>query len=174
MTLAAAKALLESRNDWGTLGTNAVKCMQEVGRRYPDCGYGQMFWQWLHQKNPQRYQSIGNGAAMRISPVAYAAESMEQCIAFSNEVTKVSHDRPEGLKGAEAAAVATWAAMHGMLKQEIGELTGDQYYTLDFTIDEPRPHYCFDVTCQGSVPQAIKAFLESNDFRRSAGYFDRV
>lgn len=164
MTLAVAKALLKSRNDWAALGTNAVKCMQEIGQKYPNCGYGQKFYLWLHQKNPQPYRSFGNGAAMRVSPVAYAAESMEQCIAFSNAVTKVSHDHPEGLKGAEAAAAATWAALHGTSKENIRELIEDRYYILDFTIDELRPHYRFDVTCQGSVPQAIKAFLESENF----------
>jgi len=164
MTLAVAKAILESRDHWDTLEANAVKYMQEIGLRYPNCGYGHMFWLWLNKEAPEPYQSFGNGAAMRVSPVAYAAETLEQCIEFSKAVTKVSHDHPEGIKGAEAAAAATWAALHGMSKQDIQELIEDKYYILDFTIDELRPKYRFDVSCQGSVPQAIKAFLESTDF----------
>lgn len=164
MTFAVAKTFLESRDDWNTLSANAVKYMQEIGRKYSNCGYGQMFWLWLHKKNPRPYQSFGNGAAMRISPVAYAADSMEQCIAFSNAITTVSHDHPEGLKGAEAAAVAVWAALHQWSKAEIQELIEEKYYILNFTIDEIRPKYRFDASCQGSIPQAIKAFLESSDF----------
>ncbi len=127
MTLAVAKAILESHNDWGTLGTNAVKWMQAIGRRYPNCGYGGMFRQWLRAENPEPYQSFGNGAAMRVSPVAYAAETMEQCVAFSDAVTEVSHNHPEGLKGAEAAAVATWAALHKWSKEDIQKLIENRY-----------------------------------------------
>lgn len=164
MTVAVAKALLESDADWTALGTNTVKCMQELGRKYPNCGYGQMFWLWLHKQNPKPYGSLGNGSAMRISPVAYAAKTMEQCLDFSDAVTNVSHNHPQGVLGARAAAVATWAAIHDWKKQEIKELIQDQFYDLNFTIKELRPNYRFDATCPGSVPQAIKAFLESNDF----------
>ena len=164
MTLAIAKALLESDNDWSRLRENAVKCMQEIGRRYPNCGYGQMFYLWLHKRNPKPYNSFGNGAAMRVSPVAYVAKTIEECIKLSDIVTGVSHNHPEGLKGAQAAAVATWAALQEMPKQEIRELIEDRFYDLNFTIDEIRPKYRFDASCQGSVPQAIKAFLESDDF----------
>lgn len=164
MTLAIAKALLESDNDWSTLSENAVKYMQKIGKRYPNCGYGQMFYLWLHKKKPKPYQSFGNGAAMRVSPVAYVAETIEQCIELSDMVTEVSHNHPEGLRGAQAAAVATWAALQEMPKQEIRELIEDRFYDLNFTIDKIRPKYRFDASCQGSVPQAIKAFLESNDF----------
>lgn len=164
MTLAVAKALLESDGDLSTLGSNAAKCMQEIGRSYPNCGYGQMFWLWLHKKNPKPYNSLGNGSAMRVSPVAYAAKTMEQCLDFSDAVTNVSHNHPQGMLGAQAAAAATWAALHDWSKQEIEELIQDQFYDLSFTIEELRPHYHFDATCPGSVPQAIKAFLESNNF----------
>lgn len=164
MTLAVAKALLESDGDLSTLSSNAVRCMQKIGRMYPNCGYGQMFWLWLHKRKPKPYNSLGNGSAMRISPVAYAAETMEQCLDFSDAVTNVSHNHPQGVLGAQAAAVATWAALHNWSKQEIEELIQDQFYDLNFTINELRPNYRFDATCQGSVPQAIKAFLESKNF----------
>lgn len=164
MTLAVAKALLESDGDLNVLSTNAIKCMQEIGRKYSNCGYGQMFWLWLHKRNPRPYNSLGNGAAMRVSPVAYVARSQEECILLSDELTKVSHNHPEGMRGARAAAVATWAALHNMSKVEIQKLIESEYYGMDFTIDELRPNYHFDVTCHGSVPQAIKAFLESSNF----------
>lgn len=164
MTLAVAKALLESNGNPTILSVNAVKCMQELGRKYPNCGYGHMFWLWLHKRNPKPYNSLGNGSAMRISPVAYVAKTMEQCLYFSDVVTNVSHNHPQGVLGARATAVTTWAALHDWSKQEIKELIQDQFYDLNFTIDEIRPNYSFDATCPGSVPQAIKAFLESNDF----------
>lgn len=167
MTLAVAKALLESRGDWSTLSRNAVKDMQKIGRRYPNCGYGRAFGLWLHGQDPKPYGSFGNGAAMRISPVAYAANSQMECVLLSDEVTKVSHNHPEGMRGARAVAVATWAARHKMSKPEIQKLIETEYYNLDFTIDELRPHYRFDPFCKGSVPQAIKAFLESNDFENA-------
>lgn len=164
MTLAVAKALLESNGNPTILSANVVKCMQELGRKYQNCGYGQKFWLWLHKRNPKPYNSLGNGSAMRISPIAYIAKTMEQCLYFSDVATNVSHNHPQGVLGARAAAVATWAALHDWSKQEIKELIQDQFYDLNFTIDELRPNYRFDATCQGSVPQAIKAFLESNDF----------
>lgn len=167
MTIAVAKALIESKDDWKTLSGNAVKYMQEIGRRYPNCGYGPTFWLWLHKRNPEPYQSFGNGAAMRISPIAYVADAIEQCASLSEAVTKVSHNHLEGLKGAEATAVATWAALHKWSKDDIHALIESQYYILDFTIDEIRPHYRFDTSCRGSVPQAIKAFLESTDFENA-------
>ncbi len=164
MTLAVAKALLESDGDLNVLSENTVKCMQEIGRKYPNCGYGQMFWLWLHKRNPKPYNSFGNGSAMRVSPVAYAGKTMEQCLDFSDAVTNVSHNHPQGVLGAQAAAAATWAALHDWKKQEIRDLIQDHFYDLSFTIDELRPNYRFDATCQGSVPQAIKAFLESKNF----------
>lgn len=167
MTVAVAKALLESDGDWDTLDTNAVKYMQKFGRKYPNCGYGQMFWLWLHKRNPKPYNSLGNGSAMRVSPAAYAAETMEQCLNFSDAVTNVSHNHPQGMLGAQAVAAATWAAFHDWSKQEIKDLIQDQFYDLNFTIDELRPYYRFDATCQGSVPQAIKAFLEADSFEKT-------
>lgn len=167
MTVAVAKALLESKDDWSVVGLNAVKYMREFGRRYPNCGYGKAFRLWLHQKNPKPYNSLGNGAAMRISPVAYVSETFSQCVELSGTITATTHNHPEGMAGAEAAAAATWAALHGRSKQEIQELIENLYYNLDFTIDELRPNYRFDATCPGSVPQAIKAFLESNGFEET-------
>ena len=164
MTVAIAKALLECKDDYTDLSNHAIRCMQEIGQRYPNAGYGQIFYLWLHHKAPAPYLSYGNGSAMRVSPVAYAAKSAQECIDLADAVTKVSHDHPEGMKGAEAAALITFGARSYLPKQILRELMQTWYYTLDFTIDEIRPTYRFDASCQGSVPQAIEAFLESEDF----------
>lgn len=165
MTIAIAKALLASQDDYSDLSGNAVGYMREIGLKYPNCGFGSGFWSWLHRKTPEPYGSYGNGAAMRISPVAYAAKSKKECIALSDAVTCVTHNHPEGMKGAEVTALAVWGALNGTNKQMIRKrIEGGGYYILDFTIDEIRPIYRFDASCQGSVPQAIKAFLESENF----------
>ena len=164
MTLAVAKALLASREDWSQLSKNAVKYMQEIGRKYPNCGYGGHFFYWIFSDDPQPYGSYGNGSAMRISPVGFAADSIEQAKALSQAVTEVSHDHPEGLKGAEAVAVAIFLARNGASMDEIRDYIDKNYYSMNFTLDQIREGYSFDVTCQGSVPQAFQAFFESQDF----------
>lgn len=142
----------------------AVKYMQRIGRKYPNCGYGGRFVRWIFSDTPQPYNSFGNGAAMRISPVGFAAESEEEVVRLSRAVTAVTHNHPEGIKGAEAAAMAIYMARKGCSKEDICDRITRNYYSLDFTIDEIRGTYMFDVTCQGSVPQAIEAFLESGSF----------
>ena len=114
--------------------------------------------------DPQPYGSYGNGSAMRISPVGFAADSIEQAKTLSQAVTEVSHDHPEGLKGAEAVAVAIFLARTGSSRHEIRDYIDKNYYSMDFTLDQIREDYSFDVTCQGSVPQAFQAFFESQDF----------
>lgn len=164
MTLAVAKALVEWKQGAGELDDLAVRYMQEVGRPYPGCGYGGRFRGWMYSDDPEPYNSFGNGAAMRVSPVAYVAGSLEEVKALSKAVTGVTHNHPEGLKGAEATAVATWMALHGASKEKIGEHIRENYYDIAFTLDEIRPVYQFNETCQDTVPQAIEAFLESEDF----------
>ena len=164
MTIAIGKAVSECGGDTEKLSLFAVKYMQEIGRLFPDCGYGGYFHRWVFSADPQPYNSFGNGAAMRVSACGDAAKTLEEAKAFSHAVTKVTHNHPEGLKGAEATAVAVFLAKSGKSKAEIAAHIRENYYALDFTIDGLRPAYCFDVTCQGSVPQAIEAFLESTDF----------
>lgn len=164
MTLAIAKALLESKEDYSDLSENAVKCMQYLGRYYPNCGYGGRFKSWLYSDDPQPYYSYGNGAAMRVSPCGFASENIEEAKQLSKAVTKVTHNHPEGLKGAEAVAVAIFLARSGKNMFEIRDCITKDYYSLDFTLDEIRHSYKFDVSCQGTVPQALEAFFESNNF----------
>lgn len=164
MTLAIALALLKSKVDYSDLSQKAIECMQIVGQNYPHCGYGSTFINWIFCENPEPYYSYGNGAAMRISSVGFVANSLEEVKELSKKVTEVSHNHPEGIKGAEATAVAIFMARNGSTKEEIKEYINQNYYPMDFTLDEIRDSYQFEVSCQGSVPQALMAFFESNDF----------
>lgn len=164
MTLAVAKAILACEGDYSKLADQAVVCMQELGRHYPDAGYGGHFSHWLRQVHPQPYNSYGNGSAMRVSPCAYVADTLDEAKALAKVVTDVSHNHPEGVKGAEATTAAIFLALHGSSIDEIRDYINANYYPMNFTLDEIRPDYDFDVSCQGSVPQAIMAFLESTGF----------
>ena len=163
MTLAIAEALMRAKPDFSDLSAQAVRCMQEVGRPYPDCGYGGHFLGWMYADDPQPYHSFGNGAAMRVSACGLAAKSVEEAKALSRAVTIVSHDHPEGLKGAEATAVAIYMGKSGAPMADIRACM-EGYYALDFTLDAIRETYRFNETCQQTVPQALEAFFESVDF----------
>ncbi len=164
MTLAVAQAILDCGDDRGLLSALAVKRMQELGQRYPNAGYGGSFRRWLVADDPQPYHSWGNGSAMRVSPCGFAAATLEEAKKLSAAVTRVTHDHPEGMRGAEAVAVAIFLARSGKSIPEIREYVEENYYRIDFTLDEIRPTYTFDVSCQGSVPQALEAFFESTGF----------
>lgn len=164
MTLAIGKALMSSKPDWSDLGEQAVRCMQEVGRPYPRCGYGGRFWNWMYSNNPQPYHSFGNGAAMRVSACGFVAKSLEEAKALSKAVTEVTHNHPEGIKGAEATVVAIYMARSGSELEQIREVINREYYPMDFTLDEIRDTYRFNETCQNTVPQALMAFFESTSF----------
>ncbi len=164
MTVAVAKAILSAKPDRSDLAECADRYMHEIGRRYPDCGYGSRFGMWMFLEDSAPYGSYGNGSAMRVSPVAWAAESLEEALRFSDEVTAVSHDHPEGLKGARAVAACAFLARTGADKAAIRDYVREHFYPLEETLAEIRPEYGFDVTCQGSVPQAIQAFLEAESF----------
>ena len=164
MTLAVAQAILNSGGDLDALEREAVACMRALGKRYPLAGYGGKFTMWLLSKNPKPYNSFGNGSAMRVSPCGFAAKTLDEGVAMADAVTKVTHDHPEGMKGAEATAAAIFLARSGKSMAEIRDHIERHYYPLGFTLDEIRPGYTFDVTCQGSVPQALEAFFESESF----------
>lgn len=164
MTLAIGKALMESQPDWSNLGDQAVRCMQEVGRPYPHCGYGGRFWDWMYSNSPKPYNSFGNGAAMRVSTCGFIAKSLEEAKNLSKAVTEVTHNHPEGLKGAEATVVAIYMARTGSSIEEIRDVIDREYYPMNFSLDEIRDTYAFNETCQDTVPQALEAFLESTSF----------
>jgi len=164
MSLAVAKAVLEYKKNKSDLLANAVKYMQEIGRHYPNCGYGVRFFGWIYSANPKPYESFGNGAAMRVSACAFAADSREEAIEMSDRVTAVSHDHVEGIKGARAVTDAIWLARQGKSIPEIKKFICENYYNIDFSIDEIRGFYLFNETCQDTVPQALEAFFESESF----------
>lgn len=157
LTIALAEAILTGR-DYGRL-------MKDYYRRYPHAGYGGMFRQWALQHDSAPYNSFGNGAAMRISPVGFAFTHLQDILEKAEHFTACTHNHPEGIKGAQATAAAIFLARTGHSKKEIREyIESTLAYDLSRTIDEIRPGYRFDVTCQGSVPEAIIAFLESEDY----------
>ena len=162
MTLAIAEALLNCEDDYGYLAQKTVESMQRIGRDHPNAGYGGMFRKWLYLE-PLPYYSFGNGAAMRVSPVAYVAKSLEEALELSDIVTAVTHDHPEGLKAARAVTACIYMALHGESKETIIEHVKNNYYSLDKTLVQIRPDYDFDVTCMGSVPESIQCFVEAND-----------
>ena len=164
MTLAIAKALLESKSNYSDLSENAVKYMQNIGQHYPNCGYGGHFREWIYSDNPKPYNSYGNGAAMRVSACGFVANTLEEVKQLSKAVTEVTHNHPEGIKGAEATAVAIFLARSGKNLLEIRDYITKNYYPLNFSLDEIRDNYEFNESCQGTVPQALEAFFESKNF----------
>lgn len=170
MTIAVAKALIVTREKQSkslkkvSFKEELIQQMQAFGRRYPKADYGGMFAKWLVSDNPQPYNSFGNGSAMRVSPCGYIAVELDEALELAKASAEVTHNHPEGIKGAQATASAIFLARYGKSKEKIREYIEENFYTLDRTIDEIRPNYRFDETCQGTVPQAIQAFLESTDF----------
>ena len=168
MTLAIADAIMKWREGGTTsyraLSFCAIKSMQAFGWRHPRAGYGGAFREWLHDENPLPYNSWGNGAAMRVSACGWAGATVDEVKTMSRAVTVVTHNHPEGIKGAEATAVTTFLARTGKSMDDIREVVVGDYYPLGFTLDEIRSDYEFDVSCQGSVPQALEAFFESTSF----------
>ncbi len=157
LTVAVADCILH--------GKDYARTILEYGNRYPSRGYGGRFAQWLNAKDPKPYNSFGNGSAMRVSSVGFAFDTLEEKLAEARRSAEVTHNHPEGIKGAQAVAAAIFLARRGESKGYIREyITSTFGYDLNRTLDEIRPDYTFDETCQGSVPEAIIAFLESNDY----------
>jgi len=147
------------------------KTYQRYGRKYPDPdygGYGGNFNEWIYLKHPHPYNSWGNGSAMRVSPVGWAFDTLEQTIEEAKNSAMVTHNHPEGIKGAQATASAIYLARNGKTKDEIKEYIINTFdYNLNRRISDIREIYDFDVSCQGSVPEAIIAFLESADYENA-------
>ena len=149
--------------DWLVTSDPLKGIMLDFGNRYTT-SYGGRFFGWLLSENPQPYNSWGNGSAMRVSPIGWAFDTLEETLVAAKQSAEVTHNHPEGIKGAQAVAVAIFMARKGADKDEIREHISNNYYDLDFTLDEIRPGYQFDMACEESVPQAIVCFLESEDF----------
>ncbi|MBE6715557.1 MAG: ADP-ribosylglycohydrolase [Ruminococcaceae bacterium] len=165
MTLAVAKALLTDTDtsDLEAFKKELIGVMHEVGMRYPGCGYGGRFYDWMMNNRTEPYNSYGNGSAMRVSPVAWYANSLEECEALAKASAEVTHNHPEGIKGAVAVAGAIYLAR---TKHNMGEIREyvNKFYDINFTLDEIREEYGFYEICQKSVPEALEAFFESENF----------
>lgn len=164
MSLAVAQAVLDCDGNYETLGKHAIARMQELGRRYPHAGYGGQFRRWLEDSDPQPYGSWGNGSAMRVSACGFAASTLDEAESMAKAEAEVTHNHPEGVKGAQAVAAAIFLARNGRSIAQIRDYIEAHYYTIDFRLDDIRADYTFDVSCQGSVPQALEAFFESTGF----------
>jgi len=161
MTLAIASWLCEDKSSKNVLISN----LKYFGNLYPNAGYGGRFMRWLMQDSPEPYESWGNGSAMRVSPCAWVADSLEEAQRLAKTSAIVTHNHPEGIKGALATCDAIYLARTGVGKNQIKNHIERNYgYDLSFTLDGIRPSYDFDVSCQGSVPESIVCFLEAESF----------
>lgn len=157
LTVAVAHRLLH--------GGDYVDLFHDYFHRWPNAGFGGLFYQWAAARFRDPYYSFGNGAAMRVSPVGFAHDTLEDVLDEAKASAAVTHDHPEGIRGAQATAAAIFLARSGHSKEDIRDSITQRFaYDLERTLDQIRPHYRFDVTCQGSVPESIIAFLESADY----------
>lgn len=167
MTLAVGEALLKVGQDATVkeIEDAVISSMQSWGRRYPHAGYGGYFRRWLTAHHPEPYNSFGNGSAMRVSAAGWLYDSLEKTRTVAKATANVTHNHPEGIKGAEATASAIFMARNGSSKEEIKKYIENEFhYDLNRTLDEIRPSFHMDETCQKTVPEAIIAFLEATDF----------
>lgn len=167
MTVAVAEALLAAgpAPDLNEVRRLTVQSMQDWGRRFPRVGYGPRFFAWLTSEDPQPYHSYGNGSAMRVSAAGWLYDSLTLTREVARATADVTHNHPEGIKGAEATASAIYLARTGHSKEEIQIYIEREFgYDLRTTCDEIRPTYRHVASCQGTCPQAIRAFLEGEDF----------
>jgi ADP-ribosylglycohydrolase len=157
LTIATAEVLLSKRD--------YAKTYKAWGNRYTRVSYGWKFRNWLHSNSLVPYNSWGNGSAMRVSPVGWAFATLEETLVEAKRSAEVTHNHPEGIKGAQSVAAAIFLARNGKTKQEIKKYVVSTFgYDLNRTTDQIRPDYKFDETCMGTVPEAIICFLESNDY----------
>jgi ADP-ribosylglycohydrolase len=157
LTVAVAESILH--------GGDLVDLFKDYARTYPGAGYGRTFRRWASSESRQPYQSWGNGSAMRVSPVGYAYDSLDEVLLRAKWTAEVTHDHPEGIKGAQATAAAVFLARTGSEREQIRDYLERKFgYRLDAQIDDIRPGFQFDVSCRGTVPPAVLAFLESTDY----------
>jgi len=170
MTAAVAEALMKNYGNEAATEEGVVKSMRKYGKLFPYAGYGGNFGYWLIRNDPKPYNSWGNGSAMRVSAVGWLYDTLEDVEKYAEITARVTHNHPEGIKGAQATAAAIFLGRQGKSKQEICDYVEKKYgYPLSkMTCDEIRPTYMMDESCQGSVPQAFCAFREGNSFEEVA------
>ena len=157
LTIAIAYSILNE--------ADIASSLKKLAEKYYNLPYGGGFRRWIRSWDNKPYNSFGNGSAMRVSPVGFAYDSVEEVLHQAKRTAEVTHNHPEGIKGARATALAIYLARIGQSKETIRKEITDWFsYDLNRTVDEIRPNYSFDVTCQGSVPESIVAFLDSNSW----------
>ena len=165
MTIAVAEAFMDAPDDGNGIRQRLIHSMRKWGHRYPGAGYGVRFRRWLVSHDPQPYNSWGNGSAMRVAPVAWLYNDLNTVRRMAGISAAVTHNHPEGIKGAEATAAAIFLGRTGHTKEEIKTYIEEKFqYDLSRTCDEIRPAYCHVESCQETVPEAITAFLEGDSF----------
>lgn len=166
MTIAVAEALLDCRfRSDEEIRAGLIESMRKWGRKYPNAGYGRNFYHWLRAKHPEPYGSHGNGSAMRVSSAGWLFDTIEETRHMAQLSAEVTHNHPEGIKGAEATAAAIFLARTGHSKEEIRDYTVQEFdYDLSRTCDQIRPGYYHNESCQKTVPEAITAYMEGEDF----------
>ena len=162
LTLAISKYFLTFLNE--TNKDELIKLVKETAQKYINAGYGPSFLRWINSNSSLPYNSYGNGAAMRVSPVAYVSNSLEETIKLSDFVTSITHNHEEGLKGARCIATSIYLLLHGATKNEVKEYVEKNYYQLNFAYQDLVQNYKFEISCQKSVPQAIYIFLISKNY----------
>ena len=171
MTIAIADAIIEwdktGRENYEVLSDYTVKAMRSWGSAYPNAGYGGHFYRWLRDKSMGPYNSCGNGSAMRISPVGWAARDLEECKRMSFAVTAVTHNHPDGIMGAEATAVQIFLARQGYSKEMLKQYEEENYYTLHLDMPWYRKHYKWESLCNGTCQPAFQCLYDSKDFEDS-------
>ncbi len=165
MTLAVARALMDGYGSAEKTEQAVISSMRELGGMFPDVGYGSRFSAWLAAEEPAPYQSCGNGSAMRVSPVGWAFDDMDDVLKYAEITARVTHNHKEGIKWAQATAAAILLARKGASKESIKAWIEEKFdCAFVLTCDEIRPNYVFDETCQGTVPEALTAFFEGDSF----------
>ncbi len=171
MTIAVAEAILNwvddsyrEKNDYSKLSEYAALFIRKWGKMYPKAGYGGSFRRWLRNPSLGPYNSCGNGAAMRISPVGWASENLEDCVAMSKAITRITHDHPDGIMGAESTAVQIFQATHGIKLNSLKEYEKNNYYQLNYNLEWLQKNYTWHSLCNGTCQAAFVCLYESTSF----------
>lgn len=165
MTVAVAEALLDVEEGCGeSFEKRVIKSMQKWGKKYPNAGYGASFYWWLREENPKPYGSYGNGSAMRVSPVGLRGLSINETCGMARSSAEVSHNHPEGLKGAEYAALVMCLGRKGFTKEEIKEFVDASGYDYEQSLDDLRKKHAHVETCMDSLPKALASFFQGNSY----------
>ena len=166
MTIAVGNALLKTNARDSSLSPVLIGEMRRIGHAYPYPmgSYGGGFTAWLQSPRPEPYNSWGNGSAMRVSPCGEIAATLDEALTLARISAEITHNHPEGIKGAQAVAAAIFLLRHGVSREDLHTYIEENFYPLSRTLDDIRPYYVFDGSCQGTVPVAFECFFESTNF----------